>query len=84
MAGLTFRNLYACMVQIPLQCTIISTDIAEPCLNMQEHATQSFLEVLSSHLGGNSCESQDSYNGSSRDTCLLGDLRPYFITNVSA
>lgn len=48
----------------------------------QEHATQSFLEVLSAHLGdGSSCRDGDRSSGS-RDKCLLGDLRPYFITNV--
>jgi len=47
----------------------------------EEQATKSFLEVLSSHLGG--CGSSTGCANSGSDACLLGDLRPYFITNVS-
>ncbi|KAF5839095.1 hypothetical protein DUNSADRAFT_1640 [Dunaliella salina] len=47
----------------------------------EEQATKSFLDVLSSHLGG--CSSSSGCANSGSDACLLGDLRPYFITNVS-
>ena len=65
---------------------------------LQEQATKAFLRVLGAHLGGDgsgdtssssssssssTVGSRSQAGGSSGPTSLLGNLRPYFITNIS-